>query len=375
MISEWLKSQIEMIIKQEDKTNGNCFIEDSQGNYIRIETQSLEGWMTLQLIVEMLAMENLFTDFQPNKITRDKVIFDVIVEHQWLVAGWAELHENGFLVFDAEDVPRKAFFSLQNSDKWELFGDALGYNSHESSSAFLVAQNLRVLDKLCFYDIPFDSSLTAEYRPISQPEILFNPLADGIRAFFTENSLNPLSKEEFDKFFYERDFSVFRDWNILGVDMETFGLNDIPSEVEIFQEEDALSALSTGFSDLENINVPLEVQVGPPQEEDALSGVSTEFNFNCSYDGDQSSSKKNNLGGLDLIDETPFDWFPHCRVEYFRPMSEFNSINDWLENFFDSTNGFNSLFKTFFYIYRYRLFFLLYWKLRFRWKQFKTRFE
>jgi len=38
--------------------------------------------MTLQLIVEMLAMENLFTDFQPNKITRDKVIFDVIVEHQ-----------------------------------------------------------------------------------------------------------------------------------------------------------------------------------------------------------------------------------------------------------------------------------------------------
>jgi len=43
MISEWLKSQIEMIIKQEDKTNGNCFIEDSQGNYIRIETQSLEG--------------------------------------------------------------------------------------------------------------------------------------------------------------------------------------------------------------------------------------------------------------------------------------------------------------------------------------------
>ena len=206
--------------------------------------------------------------------------------------------------------------------------------------------------------MPFNSSV--DYRPISQDRILFDPFSEDARAFFTKNSLNPLSKEEFDKFFYERDFSVFRDWNILGVDMETFGLNDIPSEVEIFQEEDALSALSTGFSDLENINVPLEVQVGPPQEEDALSGVSTEFNFNCSYDGDQSSSKKNNLGGLDLIDETPFDWFSHCRVEYFRPMSEFNSINDWLENFFDSTNGFNSLFKTFFYIYRYRLFFLLY---------------
>ena len=161
-----------------------------------------------------------------------------------------------------------------------------------------------------------------DYRPISQDRILFDPFSEDARAFFTKNSLNPLSKEEFDKFFYDRDFSV------LGVDLEKI---DVPLEVEILEEEDAQSE------------------------------ISTEFNFNCSYDGEQlKSSKKNNLGGLDLIDDTPFDWFPHCRVEFFRSMSEFNSTNGLLENFFDSTNGFNSLFKTLFYAYRYRLFFLVY---------------
>jgi len=50
-----------------------------------------------------------------------------------------------------------------------------------------------------------------DYRPISQDVVLFDPLSDEAIAFFAKNSLNPLSKEEFDKFFYERDFSVFRD--------------------------------------------------------------------------------------------------------------------------------------------------------------------
>ena len=189
-----------------------------------------------------------------------------------------------------------------------------------------------------------------DYRPISQDRILFDPFSEDARAFFTKNSLNPLSKEEFDKFFYDRDFSV------LGVDLEKI---DVPLEVKILEEEDALSEISTEFLDLEKIDVPLEVEI--LEEEDAQSEISTEFNFNCSYDGEQlKSSKKNNLGGLDLIDDTPFDWFPHCRVEFFRSMSEFNSTNGLLENFFDSTNGFNSLFKTLFYAYRYRLFFLVY---------------
>jgi len=143
--------------------------------------------------------------------------------------------------------------------------------------------------------------------------------------------------------------------------METLGLGniDVPLEVEIFEGEDALSEISTEFLDQGNIDVPLEIEIF--EGEDARSEISTEFNFNCSYDGEQlKSSKKNNLGGLELIDETPFDWFPHCRVEFFRSMSEFNSTNCWLENFFDSTNGFNYLFKTLFYVYRHRLFFLVY---------------
>ena len=80
-IVKWLKNQLQ-VIEESDKVNGNYFIEDSQGDFIRIEAESPEGLMTLQLIVQMLEMENLFIDFQPSKITRDKAIFDVIIEHQ-----------------------------------------------------------------------------------------------------------------------------------------------------------------------------------------------------------------------------------------------------------------------------------------------------
>ena len=80
-IVKWLEKQLQ-IIEESEKINGYSFIEDSQGDSIRIETASPEGLMTLQLIVQMLEMENLFIDFQPSKITRDKAIFDVIIEHQ-----------------------------------------------------------------------------------------------------------------------------------------------------------------------------------------------------------------------------------------------------------------------------------------------------